>query len=214
MKSEQYYSAQMLLFSEFVLVGSYLQSGSHLSIGVSSALSKKYNYCRCRQLEELISLANKENDNIIMTGDFNFDLNGDPDVWTELNIIDELGLSDEWKGIYPNDKGFTEDEIVNVMRYNSKPSIPGILEKEPKQVRYDGMLIKRNFFGILQTKEMKILGKEKIGSVDCKLLIEELINRGFDVNIIREILKYDDDKKTRISLFPSDHFGVVASIEL
>ena len=60
-----------------------------------------------------------------MCGDFNFDANEQTD---ECKRFPENDL-DVWKALRPNEKGYTEDTHINLMRLQST--------KQHKQVRYD-----------------------------------------------------------------------------
>jgi len=192
-------SMLMIEYDNLIIFNVYLQAGTRNSPGQKDLW---YNYSRCRYNEYLtIGKYIKENNinkPIIVLGDFNTNLNGNFKEWPELKAFKKLKLQDSWLEKYDNKKGFTEDTSINLMRWNIK--------FEEKIYRIDGIFYSENKF---KTNEIKILGNEPIN------INKDMQDKFYDIKIPD---KQDKDKLIRkndkLQLWPSDHFAVIADLEL
>jgi tyrosyl-DNA phosphodiesterase 2 len=114
----------------------------------SSAEFTDFRIGQLRTISDLI----KGQEKIILCGDFNF---GDGEKWVENETITALfnKFTDVWKDKYPDNKGYTEDTDINIMRYKVKDP------QKKKQERFDKYLIKE-----LEYNEIEIFGKDSIES--------------------------------------------------
>ena len=192
----------ILEFPNLVLFGCYLQAGSKYSPGQEKKWLH-YSRCRSEQLDTIYNLSNMYTDkNKIILGDINFHLDGKLVDWPEIEILHQLkddGFIDSFRTLFSDIytfPGYTEDTHINLMRYNSK-----FMEK---QFRYDGILSK----GLIPV-DCKILGMNEIELTDDEIanMIEQFI-------MVKNIDKvrwsnHDDQSKHKLSLWPSDHFGIM-----
>ncbi len=191
-------SLGILEFSNLVIYNCYLQAGSKYSVGQEDY---QYHYLRCRMDQlAVIKKMIKTNlvKNVIVTGDLNFDLGGDLNDWPELNKIKYL--KDAWKVLNKNDKGYTENTDINHMRWNMK--------FKEKKLRYDALLYRGKLKPIktklVCTNEIQLNKKES-----------ELFSKYFmEKNADEKLIKYSDYEKKLLSIFPSDHFGVLGMFKI
>jgi endonuclease/exonuclease/phosphatase family metal-dependent hydrolase len=190
----------MLEFDNLIIFNVYLQAGTRNSPGQKDLW---FNYSRCRYNEYLAIgrylKDNKINKPIVVLGDFNTNLNGTIDEWPELKAFKQLNLQDSWLEKYDNNGGFTEDTSINLMRWNVK--------FEEKIYRIDGIFYTKDK---LKTSNIKILGNIPID-------IDKDMQQKFKDIRIPEIPKKDElirKNGDQIQLWPSDHFAVLAELEL
>jgi exonuclease III len=188
-------------FDNLIVINCYLQAGSKHSPGQTKHW---YHHARCRMQElkvlgKIISESKKQN--VVVMGDFNFNIKGNIDEWPENKILEELELDDVWSKINKDDPGYTENTDINKMRWNTK--------FQEKKFRYDGVLIK----GKIKPNEIKIVGNKEIE------ISEELSDRIkkywiLQIEDIESKIKYYNKKEKILSLCPSDHFGVFCRLEI
>lgn len=194
-QGNQSYNTSFLIaeFGNLVVFNCYLQSGSRNSPGQTDYW---YHYSRCRidqirQIKMIINQYLKSNPNlaIVVTGDFNFHLDGAYEDWPEA--FEFKFLNDSYRILNPNLNGFTEDTDLNKMRWNTK--------FHEKKYRYDGILYKN-----LQPVYSTIIGTNPI------ILNQDLSNKMKKYWIPKnkdKLIKYE--KNNLLSLYPSDHFGII-----
>jgi len=110
----------------FKLLNVHFHSGSKLS---NLPNSEKYHVCRVKHMLELEKIM--KDDNVLLCGDFNIDLNSN---WLETEILTR-NFRDIWlekNGI----GGYTEDTDINKFRY--------YLKNTKKKIRNDGFLVKKS----------------------------------------------------------------------
>jgi exonuclease III len=197
-----YYNCMLVIeFKNLIIFNVYLQAGSRSSSGQENYW---IHYSRCRNdLLNIISdmYNDKYNDkNIIICGDFNFNLDGQIEEWPEIKQINNLksnGFIDTFKTVNPDEYGFTEDTDVNVMRWNQK-----LIEKK---YRYDSILYKGEEYNPIISKligmDVKYLNK-KNSSWFLKNMSEMK-----SVDQLKLLIKISDNKYL-VPINPSDHFGV------
>lgn len=196
-------SFMVIGFKNLILANCYCQAGSKFSPG-QEKIAIHYSRCRYQQYKslckKLIELQNEKNIPFVITGDFNTNLNGDITEWRELKAFSDYTLKDAWTEL--NDisinNGNTEDTTINTMRWNTKFM--------PKHFRYDGFLYKGN----IEPNTIKIVGRDPI-----------ILSNKMSQKMKKIWIPNDDDREDKIiyadtnnfllELFPSDHFGVVAS---
>ena len=147
-----------LLVAEFpnlVVFNLYSQAGSKHSTGQEH---KWIHYSRCRYdiLQTILDMikAHYAEKNVIVCGDFNFDLDGLKQEWPETAMLDayrHFGFQDTFRLANPDDPGLTEDTDLNPMRWNQK-----LVEKH---LRYDAIFYKPAIDS-WHIKESEIIGKE------------------------------------------------------
>jgi exonuclease III len=192
----------ILEFPNLVIFGCYLQAGSKYSPGQEK---KWFHYSRCRseQLEAISDLIKTyPHHKKIILGDINFHLDGNITDWPEIETLHQLkaeGFIDSFRTLFSDINafpGYTEDTHINFMRYNSKFM--------DKQFRYDGIMSKG-----LKPVDCKILGINEIELTD-----EEIANMIEQFILIKNIHKVrvsknSDGSNRKLSLWPSDHFGIM-----
>lgn len=193
-------SMLMLEFDNFVVFNVYLQAGTKYSPGQKDLW---YNYSRCRY-NEYLAINNqikkeKFKKPIIVLGDFNTNLNGSVDEWVELKAFEQMNLEDLWLTKYDNTGGFTENTQINLMRWNVK--------FEEKIYRIDGIFSTKNAFDV---QDIKLIGTDPI-QIDNELQ-QQFIQYRVPNKPERETLIRMNDNQ--IELWASDHFGVLAELEL
>ncbi len=195
----------VLEYDKLIIYGIYLQAGSKFSIGQEE---KAHFYTRCRSeqliiLDELIKTYEKEYKYHCILGDFNFHLDGHLKEWKEVKYLNEIKTRfiDSYRYIHNDIKdidyyGYTEDTDLNHMRYNCK-----FLNKN---LRYDGILVSNN----IDTIDSFIIGKNEI-------LLNERETQSMVENIVykSDTSKMKKNKHGLLSLWASDHFGVVSNIK-
>jgi exonuclease III len=193
-------SMLMIEYDKFIVFNVYLQAGTKNSPGQKDLW---FNYSRCRY-NEYMSIQKYINDNelskpIIVLGDFNTNLNGDIRDWPELKAFGQMDLDDFWLLKYDNNSGFTEDTNINLMRWNVK--------FEEKIFRIDGIFGTKNKFNINQ---IELIGTEPI-EINSELQKKFLEYRVPNIENKLDMIRKHENK---IKLWPSDHFGVLAQLEL
>lgn len=187
----------ILEFPNLVIFGCYLQAGSKFSPGQEN---KWFHYSRCRheQLEAISNLMDEyPHPKKIILGDINFHLDGDIVDWPEIQALHKLkhhGFIDSFRTLFSDISvfpGYTEDTHINLMRYNSK-----FIDK---QFRYDGIISKG-----LKPVDCKILGINEI-----KLSDDEIANMIEQFILAKNIHKARLSENGKLSLWPSDHFGIM-----
>ena len=195
-------SVLILEFENVVVFNVYLQAGTFKSPGQKDLW---FNYSRCRYHEYLTIGRYLRNNNIdkpiVALGDFNTNLNGDVDQWPELKAFRELGLQDLWKTRYDinENPGNTEDTDVNLMRWNVK--------FEEKKYRIDGIFTTQDAFTV---SDLRIVSDQPI-NIDSEM--QELF---YKYRIPNKENKDELIKRSngQLQLWPSDHFGVIATLTL
>lgn len=197
-------SVMIVTYPNLVIYNLYNQAGSKYSPGQEH---KWLHYSRCRYdiLNSIYDIfqKNHKNNNCILLGDFNFDLDGTDKDWPEkvmLNKFMRSNFVDTYRNLYPNVKKypcFTEDTEINLMRYNQK-----LIEK---MVRFDGV-----FFRSVDKKQ-KIKSSKMIG------LEPRCLNKDETIWFLENMAgsKNIDDLRTckpgHLSIHPSDHFGILTT---
>jgi len=186
-------SMSVIEFDNLIILNTYLQAGTKLSPGQEK---KWFHYSRCRynefmSISDFLKKYNKGQKPIIMVGDFNTNLDGNEEDWPELKALKTLDLDDSWNNITTN--GNTENTDINRMRYYFK--------FQEKNVRVDGILFSKNMFNV---KNAQIIGNESIETTD-----EE--RKGF-IDFRTNISKISNISD--VNFWPSDHFGVLAELEI
>ena len=185
----------IIKYNNLIVFNVHSQAGCKYSPGQEL---KWAHYARCRKehfryikdlMKKFISKP------LILLGDFNCHLDGDLKNWPEIKELNSLKFKDIWKHLKKNKKGLTEDTKVNFMRWN--------LKQLEKQFRYDGIKFNKYLNGI----STKLLGTEsflltKKQSAHYKKVYE----------LDKKKIRYN--KSTLISMWPSDHFGVMGEFKL
>lgn len=139
-------------YEVYSLLNTQIQFGTHkISINnVHLHSGKEHSSFRIAQLETIFNIlsAQEKSDNTLITGDFNFG-----DNWSENSVLDSapMPLTDIWKHLKENDPGYTEDSVVNKMRFNVKGC--------HKQERFDRILIQSN---IMNATDIRLIGQTPI----------------------------------------------------
>lgn len=195
------YNNSMLIveYDKFIVFNVYLQAGTKNSPGQQDLW---FNYSRCRY-NEFLSIDKYIKDNnltkpFIVAGDFNTDLNGSISEWPELKAFEQLNLQDAWLADGNNDEGFTENTDINLMRWNVK--------FEEKKFRIDGIFYTKGRF---TANKLRIAGVKPISmSSEMETLF---IKYRVPTNKPKTLLRL---YKNKLKIWPSDHFAVIANIEL
>ena len=197
-------SMMVVEYPNLVIFNLYNQAGSKHSPGQEH---KWIHYSRCRYdiLNTIYDMYLKHYSSkaCILCGDFNFDLNESVRDWPEMDMIHKFkkrGFIDTFRNIYPDatrHPGYTEDTRVNFMRYNQK-----LIEK---RVRYDAILYRPvNTRNVI--KSSALIGKEPacLNRADSQWFIDTIAGSKRP-----EDLRGCIGHPTRMSIHPSDHFGVL-----
>lgn len=195
-------------FDDRLIVNMNFHPGSNQSPGVTD--STLYAQCRLEQLKMLQQVLAQVNSDatghikpVWLASDFNVDLNGTEAAWPELTQIRAMGLVDTWAYLRPGEPGFTEDTVINEVRWNTK--------QMDKQVRYDAIMYTPNH-GIVPQR-IEIFGQNRIMTIpfdQFQQLTHRLhltFDKGFRVD---GQTHYSAETIPYINWYPSDHFGVVA----
>jgi exonuclease III len=176
------------------------QAGSKSSPGQQD---KWLHYSRCRydileSIRDLIdsNFADMKNEQIIICGDFNFNLDGSLDDWPEVEMLNQLksdGFIDTYRYVN-SDPGYTEDTKLNKMRWNQK-----LIEKI---YRYDAVLYR----GPLQVRSSELVGL--LEGCLSKRQSQWFIDNLSDAKGGREG-ELERGEDNCIVINPSDHFGVL-----
>ena len=193
-------SMMIVEYPNLVVFNLYSQAGSRSSPGQEK---KWLHYSRCRydilQTIHDIMVRDYADKNMVLCGDFNFDLDGTRADWPEMAMlrkIKRLGFIDTFPHVNPGVPGYTEDTTNNVMRWNQK-----LIEKH---YRFDAVLAKG-----LKPIESRLVGTEAdwLNSEETDWFIEKFSE--CDGN--RSLLKGYNETSGRIQINPSDHYGVLTS---
>lgn len=191
---EQKYDCNILEFDYLVICSVHLQAGSSNSPGIEKGMEGKYSKCRTDMMDQVISTLNGYKKDIVLTGDFNMDLDGESSKWPEINTLRKYHFNDTWRTIHPTKAGFTEDTDINKMRWNVKHKV--------KRVRYDTILYKGN----IKARDIEMVGIDKVFEVKSSFLEKHIDKLG---------LKKDSmitNNKGNLDWWPSDHFGLVCQL--
>lgn len=184
-------------YNNFLFANIHLQSGGESSFNLDDDVDvNSFMECRKKQLlyiKYILKKHNYQNKNTFVMGDFNFDLDREPEKYT----LKKLHLQDTWKILMGNKNGFTENTDINKLRWNIK--------QKTKLVRYDAILYRGNISPI----KMKIIGNKPIFYIDKndKDFNDYIIKKNLDKNKI----KLENNK---LPYFPSDHFGIITEFEI
>jgi len=197
-------SLMIVEYPNLVIFNLYSQAGSKYSPGQEH---KWIHYSRCRYdiLKTVYDIFMKhyKRKNCILTGDFNFDLDGHLADWPEKAAIQKFisrGFIDTYRAVYPDAEkhpGYTEDTHINFMRYNQK-----LIEK---QARFDAIFYRPvRKANTVKTSVLIGLKETCLEHEDTEWFIE---NMAGSKHI--EELRGCKDKPKQLSIHPSDHFGVL-----
>jgi hypothetical protein len=191
-------SFMIVEYPNLVVFNLYNQAGSRKSPGQED---KWLHYSRCRYdiLETIydIMIAEFADKNMILCGDFNFDLDGSRSEWPEIAMlrkIKRMGFVDTFRERNPRDPGFTEDTDINFMRWNQK-----LIEKK---LRFDAVIARGPWF----VRDSRMIGTEM-----------ELLDASGSAMFLEHMsdYKHGEGKELKgvtdglIPINPSDHFGVL-----
>ena len=197
-----YSNALMVVeYPNLLVFNLYSQAGSKASPGQSE---KWLHYSRCRydilqSVYDLIASKFSGARQVIICGDFNFDLDGNNETWPEMEMIDRFkadGFIDSFRKANPMDPGFTEDTNLNKMRWNYKLT--------EKLYRYDAILYK----GPLKVKKSEVIGLEEacMSREDSEWFMDKF--SGITPDRVSELKMCGDNQ---LPINPSDHFGVLST---
>ena len=184
----------LVRFKNLIIANVYVQAGNYDSPYLENHW-KKFQKCRITNLKYIKKYIFKKYyhkcKNIILTGDFNFDIN-------ENNHEKNVVMNEYFKMKQNNyQELISEDTSKNFFRFN--------LKQKEKKKQYDGFFICGNIISskpyLVNTKPICYLNKS-----ESTIFINSL-KKKFD-NIKIKLI----DKK--IPLFLSDHFGVLCDITL
>lgn len=185
-------------YKNLVVLNVYSQAGSKFSPGQEH---KWLHYSRCRYdiLNSMYNIVQtlRKTQRCIVCGDFNFDLDGAVADWPEKTMWQKF-LRSRFVDTYRAanglaTSGLTEDTDVNLMRYNQK-----LIEK---RMRYDAIL----FRGGLRIASSELVGLEEecLSAAGTRWFLKNMAGAPF------EKLRPCSFDKTKLSIHPSDHFGVL-----
>ena len=195
-------------FPNLVIFNLYNQAGSRLSPGQAN---KWLHYSRCRYdiLQTIYDMIQRlyAEQNIIICGDFNFDLDGSVEDWPEvamLNVLKTAGFVDTFRELNPDNRGLTEDTDSNYMRWNQK-----LIEKH---FRYDAILFKAAAVTWNPTSSA-LIGNESacLTPADSAWFMHNMSEaKGGHEAELRGCGR-GDGGELLIPINPSDHFGVLTT---
>ena len=194
---EHIFSAIVIDMGNFLILNHHAQAGSKYSGDISHP--EKYTTCRKDHLKMLIDDLDhfkKPEQDLIIVGDFNFDI-GNPE-WEENDLL--TGWKDVWNMLHPEEKGYTEDTNINLMRWNIK--------QNQKLYRYDGILYQGNK---INPQQCELIGTESIAMIDIDDLQDEY------KKTFKKVLDTTQMKGVDNGMIPwwsSDHFGLVATLKI
>lgn len=187
-------SFSLIRFNNVILVNMYVQAGNYDSPYLENVW-RKFQKCRAYNIryikKYIFTKYYKKCKNIILTGDFNCDIN--------MNHLEKKVLIEDYFKTKQNnyEELLTEDTSKNFFRFNIK-------QKE-KMKQYDGFFLHGNIISskpqLINTKPIFYLNKR-----EGNIFIEKLKIKFDDIKI-----KCIDKK---IPIFPSDHFGVMCSFNI
>ena len=195
-----YKNALMIVeFPNLVVYNLYSQAGSRDSPGQRK---EWLHYSRCRYdiLQSIydIMMLEHADKRVILCGDFNFDLDGARNSWPETAMLQRFlsaGFVDTFRSLNPTDPGYTEDTVLNVMRWNQK-----FIEKF---YRFDGIFSKG-----LRPKSSRIIGTETalLNKDQTAWFIEHMSDKTTEYGAALPLRGLVGDL---LEINPSDHFGVL-----
>ena len=190
-------SFMIVEYPNLVVFNLYNQAGSKKSHG---QIHKWLHYSRCRFdiLQTLYDIMESEfaGQNIILCGDFNFDLDGSRGDWPEVAMLrrfHRMGFVDTFRQRNPHDPGYTEDTDLNFMRWNQK-----FIEKK---YRFDAVLAR----GPWVIHDSRLIGTES-------QLLDPTESEWFLKHMSEFVPGGEPLRGTAgdlIPINPSDHFGVL-----
>ena len=191
-------SVMIVEFPNLVVFNLYNQAGSRKSPGQEHKWLH-YSLCRYDILETIhdIMVAEFPERNMILCGDFNFDIDGSRSDWPEISMIRKIkriGFIDTFRERYPDDPGYTEDTDLNFMRWNQK-----LIEKK---YRFDAVFSKGPWF----IRDSRLIGTER-----------QLLDEKESAWFLKHMSEFVPDglkglkglEDGLIPINPSDHFGVL-----
>jgi len=190
-------------YQNLVIFNVYLQSGTKKSPGQSESW-QQFSECRLHLLSVIYNIVSTYNNkNIVICGDFNFDLDGALDEWPELKIINTLksdGFIDTFKFINPHQNGYTEDTDHNFLRWNLK-----LIDKKYK---FDAIFHK--FTTPVTIVSSKLIGFDVsyLDAENSKWFMDTFSDANGDYNKLKQVIKSYDGNNL-IPINASDHFGVL-----
>jgi exonuclease III len=197
-------SLMIIEFPNLVVFNLYSQAGSKYSPGQES---KWIHYSRCRYdiLKTIydIIVERYAGLDVVLCGDFNFNLDGTVADWPEVEMLDifkRAGFVDTYRSLKPDDPGFTEDTDRNLMRFNQK-----LIEKH---FRYDGVFYRGSGF---KPADSKLIGTELecLTAEDSAWFLEAVTEaKGPQIALLRGCQE-DDAGGLLLPINASDHFGVL-----
>lgn len=190
-------SLMIIEFSNIVIFNCHFQAGSKFSPGQADYWHH-YSRCRKEQITAIQNLLRNYKKPVILTGDFNCDLDGNINDWPELKELKNLNMKDAWiENNILNSDGTTENTDINHMRWN--------LKFQHKKFRYDAFLYQDS----INSKNIHVIGKDPIvlNKKDSKKFIEYYVPEKHK----KDIVYYDQNI---LALWPSDHFGVFVCFEI
>jgi len=199
-------SMMIIEFPNLVVFNLYSQAGSKYSPGQEN---KWIHYSRCRYdiLKTIYDIIEERygGKNVVLCGDFNFNLDGDMSTWPEMDILDMFkvgGFKDTYRMLNPDEAGFTEDTDLNPMRFNQK-----LLEKH---FRYDGV-----FYRGLAWKPTasKLIGTEQecLSAADSAWFLDEMSEAAGGREHMLRGCKTNGSGQLLLPINASDHFGVLTT---
>ena len=205
-------SVTVIEFPNLIAFNLYNQAGSKHSPGQQH---KWLHYSRCRYdiLQTLYDLIVKQysKQNVILCGDFNFDLDGDVEDWPELEMIHklrEIGFIDTFRTLNPKDPGFTEDTDLNFMRFNQK-----LMEKH---YRYDAVLYKPAppnsvLSWALRTSQLVGVESQCLDKKESEWFLDRMSEAKGGREHMLKGCKENKSDDLLLPINPSDHFGVLST---
>lgn len=195
-------------YPNLVIFNMYSQAGSVGSVGQEKVW---IHYSRCRydimnMIYEMIQKKYKGR-SVVVTGDFNFHLDGTEREWPEtamLRKLEDIGFIDSWRS--KNDgPGYTENTNENYMRWNHK-----FMEK---MYRFDAVLY-RPVGSSWKVHSSQVFGKgvKRLSAKDSDWFVKNITSiknweksgpKGEQLKGVKE-----NSKGKRILINASDHFGV------
>jgi len=191
-------SIMIVEYPNLVVFNLYNQAGSRKSPGQAD---KWLHYSRCRYdiLETIHDIMASEyiDRNMILCGDFNFDLDGSRRDWPEIAMlrkIKRMGFVDTFRERNPGHHGYTEDTDLNFMRWNQK-----LIEKK---YRFDAIFTRGPWF----IRDSRMIGTEM-----------QLLDKSGSDWFLKHMSEYEPGKDKELKgikdglvpINPSDHFGVL-----
>lgn len=204
-----YKNALMVVtYPNLVVYNLYSQAGSKASAGQERTW---IHYSRCRyDILDIIYTMMPKKGNVIICGDFNFDLDGDADSWPETDMLEKFkhnGFVDTYRSIHKVG-GLTEDTDKNPMRWNQKLAY--------KMYRYDAILY-RPAAKSWAVSGSKTIGHEitYLGEKDSEWFYNNLSEAKKQADGLSKLKGLRRTKKGyKLPINASDHFGVLTKFKM